>query len=66
MKAVVHVRYGSTDALELADVARPDLVDDGVLVRVHAASVNPVDWYGMTGRPYVARVVAGPLQAEAA
>ena len=67
MKAVVHVRYGSTGALELADVALPELVDDGVLVRVRAASVNPADWYGMTGRPYVARVLQGlfkPKQRE--
>jgi NADPH:quinone reductase-like Zn-dependent oxidoreductase len=59
MKAIVHDRYGSTDVLELVDVDKPPLADDGVLVRVHAASVNPADWYGMAGRPYVGRVSTG-------
>ena len=59
MKAIVHDRYGSTDVLELVDVDKPPLADDGVLVRVRAASVNPADWYGMAGRPYVGRVSTG-------
>jgi NADPH:quinone reductase-like Zn-dependent oxidoreductase len=59
MKAVVHDRFGSPDVLRLDETDRPDLVDDGVLVRVRAASVNPADWYGMAGRPYVGRVSAG-------
>ena len=37
----------------------PDLVDEGVLVRVRAASINPADWYGLTGRPWVARAELG-------
>ena len=49
MKAVVHHRYGSADALELVEVDRPSPADDEVLVRVRAASVNPADWYSMTG-----------------
>ena len=59
MKAIVHDGYGSTDVLELVDVDKPPLADDGVLVRVRAASVNPADWYGMAGRPYVGRVSTG-------
>ena len=39
------------------DVERPALEDDQVLVRVHASSVNPVEWYGVTG-PYFARWAA--------
>lgn len=49
MKAVVHERYGRPDVLELRDVDRPAIEDHQVLVRVHAASVNPVEWYGVTG-----------------
>jgi NADPH:quinone reductase-like Zn-dependent oxidoreductase len=59
MKAVVHDTYGSPDVVELQEVERPELLDDGVLVRVRAASVNPADWYGLTGRPYVARALVG-------
>jgi NADPH:quinone reductase-like Zn-dependent oxidoreductase len=49
MKAIVHVRYGRPDLLELRDVERPEIADDQLLLRVQAASVNPVEWYGVTG-----------------
>jgi NADPH:quinone reductase-like Zn-dependent oxidoreductase len=62
MKALVHDRYGSPDVLELRHVEEPALTDDGVLVRVRAASVNPADWYGVTGRPYVGRPMQGVLK----
>ena len=59
MKAIIHDRYGSPDVLELQEVEKPNVTDDGVLVRVRAASVNPADWYGMTGIPYVGRALMG-------
>ncbi len=59
MKAVVHNKYGSPDVLEIHEIDKPELTDDGVLVRVHAASINPADWYGLTGKPYVARPQMG-------
>jgi NADPH:quinone reductase-like Zn-dependent oxidoreductase len=49
MKAIVHVRYGRPDLLELRDVPVPEPADDEVLLRVRASSVNPVEWYGVTG-----------------
>ncbi|HEX2029082.1 MAG TPA: NAD(P)-dependent alcohol dehydrogenase [Nitriliruptorales bacterium] len=55
MKAIVFDRYGSADVLELRDLEIPDVGDDGVLVRVEAASLNPYDWHLMTGLPYVVR-----------
>src|SRR5947208_17010490 len=58
MKAIVHERYGRPDVLQLRDVDKPAIEDDQVLVRVHASSVNPVEWYGVTG-PYFARIGAG-------
>lgn len=64
MKAIIHDRYGSPDVLELREVEQPGITEDGVLVRVRAASVNPVDWYGMTGRPTVARVMGGLLKPK--
>src|SRR6478672_3191355 len=59
MRAAVRARYGTPDVVELREVEMPDLVDDGVLVRVRAASINPADWYGLTGRPWVARAELG-------
>jgi NADPH:quinone reductase-like Zn-dependent oxidoreductase len=54
MKAIAHERYGRPDvALELRDVEMPVITDDQVLVRVHASSVNPVEWYGVTGLFFV-------------
>ncbi len=58
MKAIVHYRYGSPDVLELVDVDKPVPAGDEVLVRVRASSVNPAEWYEMTGL-LVARPQAG-------
>jgi threonine dehydrogenase-like Zn-dependent dehydrogenase len=55
MQAIVQDRFGKPDVLELREVDQPAIGDDGVLVRVRAASVNPADWYAMAGFPYVAR-----------
>jgi NADPH:quinone reductase-like Zn-dependent oxidoreductase len=59
MKAVTHSCYGSHEVLRLDDVARPTPADDQVLVRVRAASINPLDWHNMQGKPYFMRLSAG-------
>ncbi len=59
MKAFVYEEYGPPGVLELRDVERPVPGDEELLVRVHAASVNPFDWHMLTGTPYVARLQAG-------
>ncbi|HEY0799840.1 MAG TPA: alcohol dehydrogenase catalytic domain-containing protein, partial [Steroidobacteraceae bacterium] len=59
MKAIVYRCYGSPDVLKLEDIAKPAPKDDQMLVRVHAASVNPLDWHYMRGEPYVMRAGAG-------
>src|SRR3954470_3380348 len=59
MKTVVRDRYGSSDVLEIDEVEKPEAGDDGVLVRVRAASLNRVDWYLMVGKPYVGRAQMG-------
>ncbi|MDX6386212.1 MAG: hypothetical protein QOD85_14 [Gaiellaceae bacterium] len=64
MKAMVYEKYGSPDVLELREIDRPPLTDDGVLVHVRAASVNPFDWHMLTGTPYLARVQAGLLKPK--
>jgi NADPH:quinone reductase-like Zn-dependent oxidoreductase len=58
MKAIVHERYGSPDAVALRDVDPPTIQDHQVLVRVHASSVNPAEWYTIMG-PFFARIPNG-------
>ncbi len=64
MKAIVQVRYGPPDVLELKDVDKPLPGDDEVLVRVHAAAVNIGDWHLLRGVPYVVRLVSGVLKPK--
>ncbi|MBI4416732.1 MAG: NAD(P)-dependent alcohol dehydrogenase, partial [Euryarchaeota archaeon] len=64
MKAIVRNTYGSPDVLELQETDKPDLTDDGVLVRVRAASINPADWYALTGKPYFGRIFFGLLKPK--
>ncbi len=59
MKAIVHREYGPPDVVGLEEVETPAVPDDGVLARVRAASVNPLDWYAVTGMPYVGRAGFG-------
>lgn len=59
MQAIRYRCYGSPEVLELAVVARPTPADDEVLVKVHAASVNPLDWHYMRGKPYIMRLSSG-------
>ena len=59
MKAIVQDRYGSPDVLELREIDRPTPGDDQLLVRVHAAGVDPGVWHLMAGEPYVFRLGIG-------
>jgi len=59
MRAYARDRYGSPDVLELREVTKPELTDEGVLVRVHATSVNAHDWHMLRGKPYIARLGEG-------
>ncbi|VUX55599.1 Alcohol dehydrogenase GroES domain protein [uncultured Woeseiaceae bacterium] len=59
MKAIVYRCYGSPDVLNFEDVAKPTPADDEVLVKVVAASVNPLDWHVMRGSPYLMRLGSG-------
>ncbi|HYX77651.1 MAG TPA: NAD(P)-dependent alcohol dehydrogenase, partial [Gaiellaceae bacterium] len=56
MKAAALMRYGS---LVLRDLEAPEPDHGRLLVRVRATSVNAVDWYGFSGRPYFARPLMG-------
>ena len=59
MKAIVYRCYGTADVLQLEDVERPQPGDDEIVVAVHAAAVNPLDWHYMTGTPYLMRLGSG-------
>jgi NADPH:quinone reductase-like Zn-dependent oxidoreductase len=59
MKAIVRDTYGAPDVLHLRDVDRPVVDDDGVLIRVRAASLNAYDWHAMRGHPYLVRMSDG-------
>ncbi len=64
MKAIVYQKYGSPDVLELQEIEKPAVTDGELLVRVLAASVNPLDWHFMRGAPLVVRAMAGLLKPK--
>lgn len=59
MRAIVHHEYGSPEVLRLEAVDKPVPTDDQILIRVHAASINPLDWHYLRGTPYLMRLDAG-------
>src|SRR2546421_5923985 len=59
MKAIVQTGYGSPDVFQLREIEMPVIDDDGVLVRVQAASVNALDWHLMRGIPSIIRLTTG-------
>jgi len=60
MKAIIGRAYGvPEEVLRLVDIDEPQIAPDDVLVRVHAASVNPADWHLVRGTPFVVRTQFG-------
>ncbi len=59
MEAIVYRNYGSPDVLKYEEIEKPIPADNELLVRVRAASVNPLDCHYMRGTPYVVRMQAG-------
>lgn len=61
MKAALYRKYGPPDVISLEDVERPVPGDDGVLIRIYAASVNAYDWHFLTADIFLIRLMGGGL-----
>jgi NADPH:quinone reductase-like Zn-dependent oxidoreductase len=61
MKAITQDRFGAPDVLRLSDIARPEPKPGEVLLRVHAAALNPYDWHMLRGDPLIARLIPGAV-----
>jgi len=59
VKAAVYERFGPPDVVHVAEVEKPIPRDAEVLIRIRAASVNPLDWHFMRGTPYIGRLMFG-------
>ena len=64
MKAIVYHEYGSPDVLKCEEVEKPVPKADEVLIKVRAASVNPLDWRLMKGKPFFIRIVARRMRSK--
>jgi NADPH:quinone reductase-like Zn-dependent oxidoreductase len=62
MQAIVQDTYGGAGLLRHEHIARPDISDTEVLVRVHAAGLDRGTWHLMTGKPYLMRVAGMGLR----
>lgn len=59
MRAIVQEEYGTADVLRVAEIERPSIGADEVLVKVRAAGLDRGTWHLMAGMPYAARLVVG-------
>lgn len=62
MKAVVYREYGSPDVLQIDEIKKPAPGDDQILIKVHAVSINPLDWHFIEGTPYIMRALGVGLR----
>jgi NADPH:quinone reductase-like Zn-dependent oxidoreductase len=63
MKAIVRDTYGSPDVLDLRDIDKPEIGDEEVHLRVHAAGLDRGVWHVMAGLPYPIRFAGYGLRA---
>lgn len=64
MKAITYTQYGSPDVLALQDVPKPEPKDGKVLIKIHAASVNALDWHLLTADIFLVRFGEGLLKPK--
>src|SRR6185312_15394210 len=59
MKAIVYTQYGSPDVLQFKEVEKPAPREGQILIKIYAASANPLDWHLMRASPFLARLAGG-------
>ena len=59
MKAIVYPQYGSPDVLQFKEVEKPVPRDGEILVKIHAASANALDWHRVRASPFFVRLGEG-------
>lgn len=64
MKAVIYTAYGSPNSLRLREVEKPTPKDGEVLIHVHAAAANPLDWHKLRASPFFVRFSEGLLKPK--
>ena len=64
MKAILCRRPGRPDVLEVEEIDKPSIAEGGVLVRIHASSIDPVDFFPMSSVAYTARFLSGGFKAK--
>lgn len=64
MKAIVYYQYGSPDVLQFEEIEKPVPRDNEILIKVRAASVNPLDRGELKGVPYIFRIMLGLRKPE--
>lgn len=57
MRAIVQDAYGSSDVLRLAEIDRPEIAANEVLVDIAAAGMDRGTWHSMAGKPYLMRIM---------
>jgi NADPH:quinone reductase-like Zn-dependent oxidoreductase len=64
VKAILFTQYGSPAVLQLREVEKPAPKENQVLVKVHAASANPLDWHRISAKPFLVRLGEGFLKPK--
>lgn len=66
MKVATFVKFGPPEVVQIVDIATPVPKDDQVLLKVRAASLNPLDWHFLRGTPYAGRISMGLFKPKGA
>lgn len=64
MKAIVYHQYGGPEVLELAEIEKPQLAPNRVMIEIRASSVNAADYRLMRADPFLIRLICGILRPK--
>jgi NADPH:quinone reductase-like Zn-dependent oxidoreductase len=62
IKAAIRRKYGPPEVIRVEDVGQPDPVDNEVLVKVYATTVNRTDCANLTAKPFIMRFILGLIK----